>query len=918
MSSQFQPYLESICATYEKWWEAYAFMDEIDASTWFEFELNSITKDKPKSPGGKPTDKPPQRVLQAVNEYANANEKILIVGGSGAGKSTLLARIFWQAAEKAQQDRTSPIPVLVELKAYQMAGDRSGIRGLILSSLESHDPGLDGDDLKRLLKEKERPLLLLVDGLNELPQTQAQTDLKNFWRNIPLIATARHAGDGWEIERKLELQPLSQHQVKDFLKERLPNSDRVRLQELGDRVRDFGQTPLMVWMLYCIFRTGNEIPATRGEAYRKFTNLYVERSKEGIDLTESRFRLMRLAFEMMQSQKPNEPTDFQPDIPETDAQNLLGSERKLRLLRDCHLLQSYGESGNPRVRFCHQSLQEYYAAEALLNRRIHLDGEVLKREYLNYLKWTEPVALMLGLVDEAQAVRLVKLALEVDLMLGARLAGEVKGKLQSNALADTLQELEKVAPESSWLKLKALRTMDSEVAHRQLADLVNHSDHRIGDDAYLTLLIRAPEFMPERCEPRERSSWVREVIESISKDPKVEELPPLHPQVIEHLVPDIRIIYDAWISGVLSSDEVLLELAPLLKNPNPQVRWSVVEVVGSLKSETSLPTLFRAIEDPESSVSHSAGVVIGQLGFKSAISRLIQIIEQNPNSGVRFSAVTSLRMIDSIEVIPGLLKAMQDSHIPVCREAVEASEKFDSEAIASGLFQIISHPDPHIRRLAASRLRILSAKENIAKFLNETHLQALVAKLEHSDPLICWHTAFILWNVASEEVILLLQPKLNSGNHNTRLSAALVLGKFGCQEAVPRLIQMLDYLNLKSDLNISGLDLHEISYLAAYALGQFEGTSAAHTLPRLRVLISTELGKDALRAMLAIQKKCECYNYEIFQAYLEAQNVDRSTHQESDRSPTTINNFPNATEVKIFENVDQYYETPPRLKDPPS
>jgi hypothetical protein len=39
----------------------------------------------------------------------------------------------------------------------------------------------------------------------------------------------------------------------------------------------------------------------------------------------------------------------------------------------------------------------------------------LKREYLNYLKWTPTLALMLELVeDEAQAVRVVRLALEVD------------------------------------------------------------------------------------------------------------------------------------------------------------------------------------------------------------------------------------------------------------------------------------------------------------------------------------------------------------------------------------------------------------------------------------------------------------------------------------------------------------------------
>ncbi|NJK77401.1 MAG: hypothetical protein HC942_30110, partial [Microcoleus sp. SU_5_6] len=40
------------------------------------------------------------------------------------------------------------------------------------------------------------------------------------------------------------------------------------------------------------------------------------------------------------------------------------------------------------------------------------------------MKWTEPLALMLALVgDEAQAVRVVRLALEVDWMLGGAIGG---------------------------------------------------------------------------------------------------------------------------------------------------------------------------------------------------------------------------------------------------------------------------------------------------------------------------------------------------------------------------------------------------------------------------------------------------------------------------------------------------------------
>jgi hypothetical protein len=64
-----------------------------------------------------------------------------------------------------------------------------------------------------------------------------------------------------------------------------------------------------------------------------------------------------------------------------------------------------------------------------------------------------------------------------------------------------------------------------------------------------------------------------------------------------------------------------------------------------------------------------------------------------------------------------------------------------------------------------------------------------------------------------------------------------------------------------------------------------------------------------------IQSNCKFYNYDIQQtklrkadrASLEGGGGDRTTH-------TTINHFPNAIDVKIFEQVDAYHETPP--KDP--
>jgi predicted NACHT family NTPase len=76
--------------------------------------------------------------------------------------------------------------------------------------------------------------------------------------------------------------------------------------------------------------------------------------------------------------------------------------RWLADLLNHHLLQV----SNDQIEFRHQLIQEYYAAEWLLGLLPNLNDARLQHDYLNYLKWTEPLALMVELVEsEEQAVR---------------------------------------------------------------------------------------------------------------------------------------------------------------------------------------------------------------------------------------------------------------------------------------------------------------------------------------------------------------------------------------------------------------------------------------------------------------------------------------------------------------------------------
>jgi predicted NACHT family NTPase len=480
-----KPYLESLCKNYTQWW-MFGTLQDVAEPKRLEFDLMVETVERDTQQRGKEEQKVERlSVLEGLRKYAPNH--VLLVGRPGAGKSTALARFLVDAAQQAHQNFQNPIPVLVQLRQYKSSGTHeSGVLYLIQDFLETYGVLLEFTDIKKLLFEKR--FLLLVDGLNELPSDSAYADLKAFrqkYLGSRMVFTTRDLslrGD-LGIEKKLEMQSLTETEVEKFVRECMPGGSQERLQQLRQRLRELGQTPFVMWMLYFVVKKTGRVPSGAGSAFREFTQLYERGSKDDAPVSEESRRwwsrlLEHLGFEMMQADKS---TDFRLTISQREAEDILTNfldgekfdkprDRAIEWLEDLlkhHLIQV---TSNDQIEFCHQLIQEYYAAERLLEvltsppgrtsppapllqgegskiippfpgregglGGLGLSDDELKRDYLNYLKWTEPLALMLELLeDKAQAVRVVKLALEVDLRLGARLAGAVKPKWQEQTVA---------------------------------------------------------------------------------------------------------------------------------------------------------------------------------------------------------------------------------------------------------------------------------------------------------------------------------------------------------------------------------------------------------------------------------------------------------------------------------------------------
>jgi HEAT repeat protein len=214
----------------------------------------------------------------------------------------------------------------------------------------------------------------------------------------------------------------------------------------------------------------------------------------------------------------------------------------------------------------------------------------LKREYLNYLKWTEPLALMLELVeDEAQAVRVVRLALEVDLRLGARLAGAVKPEWQEQTVR-LVAELEV----SQLLKIQLLGITRSEKAIPTLSQLLEDEDWML--------------------------RWsVTRALGKINSEAAI-------PSLLEALKDENQGVCWQAVDALETSgsERTIPMLSHALKNDNPAVRSKVVDALETIGSETAIPALIEAWGDEDPMVSSRSLFVLGQIIGHDKISNLIQ------------------------------------------------------------------------------------------------------------------------------------------------------------------------------------------------------------------------------------------------------------------------------------------------------
>jgi hypothetical protein len=325
-------------------------------------------------PGAGPEAQARTEPLADITEALGKHDAFVILGEPGAGKTATLQKIAFDSALALLNGGTGRVPLFVRLSQQ---GGRTPFE-FLQAQWHQHTGGDFADALAA------GRILLLADGLNELPRDDRAERLK-AWR----LFAADHAGADQlvftgrekDYEGQLDLprvrvEPLDDDRIADYL-------GRNNAEGLGDllddpktKLREMARNPFNLSLLVFAYKSNQREMGNRGALLRWFSGELFAREErlahKGWLHRDAQSRaLAQLAYAMQaQGESTTLPVEaaraIAPKTVELDGGEVAVKPADLfRFARAATLLDP---AIDPDIRFYHHLVQEYFAALELLRR----------------------------------------------------------------------------------------------------------------------------------------------------------------------------------------------------------------------------------------------------------------------------------------------------------------------------------------------------------------------------------------------------------------------------------------------------------------------------------------------------------------------------------------------------------------------
>ena len=401
---------------------------------------------------------PKRSVLDICADTELSN--MVILGDPGSGKSTLLRflALQWARIEDPNQRYTQTLPILIELRDYNLWDCNKGKSFISYLHHASTWHRLNQQTLDSLLKQPER-VLLLLDGLDEvfdpIQREQVINDIHRFsneYKNTRIIVTSRIVGYKARRLRDAEfkdfmLQDLDDDQVDQFLHhwhevtfedKQEAKTKRKRLAKAikaSKAIQMLAGNPLLLTMMAIINRY-QELPRDRNLLYEKAAEVLLqqwdtERGLENfpeinkeIDLRAKVAILRKIAYHMQTGRTKGEAANIIQGealitLIEEYLQEELGFQQSrqaanalVKQLRERNFILCF--LGADSYAFVHRTFLEYFCASELVHR-FHKEKTLTIDELIEVFDhhcrdddWSEVLRLICGQIDEPFVGKIVE------------------------------------------------------------------------------------------------------------------------------------------------------------------------------------------------------------------------------------------------------------------------------------------------------------------------------------------------------------------------------------------------------------------------------------------------------------------------------------------------------------------------------
>jgi HEAT repeat protein len=702
-------------------------------------------------------------LLDGLSKNGPVAPVTLLLDESGAGKTTTLQHVARVLARRAQDDAHAPIPVMIYLRYY-----RENLRQLIFEAF-NEVPGLlvNGNNSAVPLTTS---FVLLADGLNELGPFRDRfvreiMSIRQLRRCEAIVITCRTAdySNEFGVDLALSLQPLSLPQIKRMVVNRLGSSGRSVYSKIVADGRTLGmaRNPMTLGMILDL-ATDGEFGANRGILYKRYVTkiLWRERSIEPPgkvvppDLKERALAGLALhmqlhnalsisAYEVVKSihftlTRWHETAGWRDIVASLEMGGLLN-----------HSSAGYS--------FRHQSLQEYFAALALVHAQA--DGVAGDEISLpNGKEWNEVFLILAGITPDPSA--LVRQIMDRDTYLAAKCI--VQGAVADTSLViELVSRLGVLACDANWVTRRTcadlLGEMGAQEAIPTLRNLMRDPDRevrwgavyavrnigsrtqifdpgvldalrqRLGDEFWvirgetaLTLAaLRYFDAMPDIAsllgvpDVYIRSCGA-EAIARLGSAGRNIDWDALHRRV----GPEGRLLL-RFARAVAVADDDVHAASRGLSDPEPSVRQAAIIYLGHADRPEVADRISDLLSDADPGVRSLAVAALGRLQAHAYETRIVEMLHSDADEIVRGTAASALDALAAVDAVEALIDATDDPSGSVRFGAARSLGRMRALRARPALRRLAAEdPDVQARLHAVRSLGFIGSNEDL-NFLHD-------------------------------------------------------------------------------------------------------------------------------------------------------------------------------------------------------